>query len=197
MSGIEQASNQPLSLRLSRQNTRVRQTPHTSFGDVMNTTIHETAKVAKQAAPYIPGGTIVSAALAGTGNFQSRGQTATGIQSSGLGSAGYSAVGGAPSLTGGPSANAGGSAFSGTSNYGSALGSGGATPTGDAGSGIPGHATPEIDKQKENIMLSADVSTKLMMMQYEIQNESRYYMTVSNIMKTRHDTAKNSIQNIR
>lgn len=34
-------------------------------------------------------------------------------------------------------------------------------------------------------------------LQQKMQNESRSYTTVSNILKTRHDTVKNSISNIR
>ena len=34
-------------------------------------------------------------------------------------------------------------------------------------------------------------------LQSQMQNENRSYTTVSNIMKTKHDTAKNSISNIR
>ena len=34
-------------------------------------------------------------------------------------------------------------------------------------------------------------------LQNEVQKESRQFTTLSNVMKTKHDTAKNAIQNIR
>ena len=34
-------------------------------------------------------------------------------------------------------------------------------------------------------------------LQQQMQNENRQYTAISNIMKTKHDTAKNSISNVR
>ncbi|MCA9602564.1 MAG: hypothetical protein R3A78_02375 [Polyangiales bacterium] len=43
----------------------------------------------------------------------------------------------------------------------------------------------------------ADDSMRLIMLQQQIQAENRQYTTVSNVLKTRHETAKNAIGNLR
>ena len=51
-----------------------------------------------------------------------------------------------------------------------------------------------IEKMQETQM---SFNLQYLQLQSQMQNENRSYTTVSNIMKTKHDTAKNSISNIR
>ena len=53
------------------------------------------------------------------------------------------------------------------------------------------HAT----KQMQETQMSFNL--QYLQLQSQMQNENRQYTAVSNILKTKHDTAKNSISNIR
>src|SRR5689334_25405235 len=78
------------SLRLSTVATTTRQTPKTDFGTVMRDGLVRAGNVAidglRVAAPFVPGGAIVSAALAGANVAQSAGGGgAYGVHESGAG----------------------------------------------------------------------------------------------------------------
>ncbi len=94
-------------------------------------------------------------------------------------------------------ANAGGSAqasyaATGISTVGGGSMAGGATAQALATSpnGVPGELTGMIGQMRAE----ADRST---MMQMQMQQESREYNTISNVLKVRHDSAKSAINNIR
>ena len=74
----------------------------------------------------------------------------------------------------------------------SVSGGGGATAQALATSpnGVPGELTGMIGQMRAE----ADRST---MMQMQMQQESREYNTISNVLKVRHDSAKSAINNIR
>ncbi len=74
----------------------------------------------------------------------------------------------------------------------SVQGGGGATAQALATSpdGVPGELTGMIGQMRAE----ADRST---MMQMQMQQESREYNTISNVLKVRHDSAKSAINNIR
>lgn len=74
----------------------------------------------------------------------------------------------------------------------SVQGGGGATGQAMATSpnGVPGELTGMIGQMRAE----ADRST---MMQMQMQQESREYNTISNVLKVRHDSAKSAINNIR
>ncbi len=74
----------------------------------------------------------------------------------------------------------------------SVQGGGGATAQTMATSpdGVPGELTGMIGQMRSE----ADRST---MMQMQMQQESREYNTISNVLKVRHDSAKSAINNIR
>lgn len=74
----------------------------------------------------------------------------------------------------------------------SVQGGGGATAQAMATSpdGVPGELTGMIGQMRAE----ADRST---MMQMQMQQESREYNTISNVLKVRHDSAKSAINNIR
>lgn len=71
-------------------------------------------------------------------------------------------------------------------------GTGGAT--GDTMASSPNGVPANLDGMIERMRAEADRSTA---MQMKMQNESREYNTISNVLKVRHDSAKSSINNIR
>ena len=83
-------------------------------------------------------------------------------------------------------------AATGVTTVGGSSGAGGATALAMATSpdGVPGELGGMIGQMRAE----ADRS---MMMQMQMQQESREYNTVSNVLKVRHDSAKSAINNIR
>ena len=136
--------------RTSRAVSVERQTPKTDFASKLKTGVETAAGVlaagAAAAAPFIPGGPIVSAAVSTLAGVS---QLASSIPNL------ASALGGSGSSNG----------SSGTIN--------------DSLSGM----------QADNI--------KMMELQIKMQRENTVFSTLSNILKVRHDTQKNSIGNIR
>jgi len=77
-------------------------------------------------------------------------------------------------------------------------------PGGGASAGLAGAAGGNSSAQDELLkatkqMQETQMSFNLqyLQLQSQMQNENRSYTAVSNIMKTKHDTVKNSISNIR
>ena len=64
----------------------------------------------------------------------------------------------------------------------------------EAGVEMAGLAARLMDELGESAM---SFNLQYLQLQSQMQQESRAYTAVSNIMKTKHDTAKNSISNIR
>jgi hypothetical protein len=90
-------------------------------------------------------------------------------------------------------ASAGGTASAGLAATGIAGVGGGSGTTGSAvngGSGMPSN----IGDMVQQMRAEADRS---MLMQMQMQQESREYNAVSNVLKVRHDSAKSAINNIR
>jgi hypothetical protein len=58
-------------------------------------------------------------------------------------------------------------------------------------------ARPESRTIAELQRVQADFNVQYLQLQSQMQNENRSYTAISNIMKTKHDTAKNSISNVR
>ena len=55
--------------------------------------------------------------------------------------------------------------------------------------------TDNATKSMQEIQMSFNL--QYLQLQQQMQNENRSYTAISNIMKTKHDTAKNSISNVR
>jgi hypothetical protein len=56
----------------------------------------------------------------------------------------------------------------------------------------------QLDEAQEELMeMSQSFNPQFLMLQQQMQDESRRFTLLSNIMKTKHDTAKNSISNLR
>lgn len=174
-------TNSPLTVNQTLSTDR--QTPKTDFGERVKVGAAETAGAVSTAvgvaAPFVPGGAVVSAAVAGVSTAAQ--QNAGGSMSSNSRLAGASYIaqptpigtipasgGSVPSPTGVPT---GGTA-------------GGATVP-----GANGDQWAFLEAQKQSNM-------QFLMLQSSMNQESQQYMTLSNILKVRADAAKNTIQNV-
>ena len=189
----------PASFKLSTVATSTRQTPKTDFGTVMRTGLLRASQVAvdglQVAAPFIPGSTIVSAALAG-------GNRAAGMMSGNTGLATVSSglTSGAGTVSGGFGGNGAGSiALPGVSP-------GLSTPldsSGFTGSPIPGGSTGNeafdqmMAATRQMAEFNASFNLQYLQLQEKIQVDTRQFNLISNIMKTKHDAAKNALNNVR
>jgi hypothetical protein len=70
-----------------------------------------------------------------------------------------------------------------------------ATAVGSAAGGDSSQALLDATKQMQETQMSFNL--QYLQLQTQMQNDNRQYTAVSNIMKTKHDTVKNSISNIR
>lgn len=155
------------SVQLNTGDTSVRQTPRTDFGTMVrngvSTGAGAVAGATGVAAPFVPGGAVVSAAV----------NSAAGAVSGSGASGEY--TNGVMNLPGsGPNP-----------------GSTGSTPS-------TGNAMQDMMNQtKEMQEMQMSFSMQYLQLQDKMQNENRQYTTISNVMKTKHDTAKSTINNVR
>jgi hypothetical protein len=174
------ASNESSGLRVVMEPSRARQTADNSFGKIIGEGLNRTAGVALDVAgQYVPGVATLSAAISSVGASRS-------LVASGSSSGAATSYGAFTSPTS-TAVNGGGStvvAGSGTST-GSVAGTTGTT----GGSAM--------DQMKGMMEMQASFNAQYLMLQQQMQDESRRYSCISNIMKTKHDTAKNSISNVR
>lgn len=91
-------------------------------------------------------------------------------------------------------ANGGGSAQGSFAATGITQVSGGGGATAQTMASSPGGVPSELTGMIGQMRAEADRST---MMQMQMQQESREYNTISNVLKVRHDSAKSAINNIR
>jgi hypothetical protein len=182
MTKIDSSLNMP---RMSTNVTTARVTPDTSFSARVQSGVGTAANVVAggvgMAANLVPGGSVVSAAVSSLTTFGN---------SSGSGSAPY---------------------------YGAALASGGVpmntTVGASSGGAIPGASGPAVSNNGQvSLPGGGGVSggefngemqsmfaeqKKLLNVQISMQRENQVFSTISNVLKTRHDTSKNAIGNIR
>lgn len=155
-------------LNVSLTPTVARQTPRNEFGQVMKNTL----ETATKAAGVVSGALMGS--LPGGGIISAAVSSVTNLASSGPGgSAGLAATG----IT-----SVGGS--------GAVSGGGGVAAQLASSGGMPSNVGDMVQQMRAE----ADRS---MMMQMQMQQESREYNAVSNVLKVRHDSAKSAINNIR
>ena len=173
-------------LRVDIDQSRARQTPKTDFGSVLSTGLSRTTNAVLSAgqiaAPYIPGGAVLSAAISGVGTLKANasGQTATGINGLGV-----STVGNGGALTTGGLTGGTGSTVSTGSGQLDAL-----AASGDSSAIL-------LQQTKQMQELNNSFNLQYLQLQQNMQADNRQFTTLSNIMKTKHDTAKNSINNVR
>ncbi len=173
-------SNRSSGLKVNIQPSVQRQTPATDFGSTLKSGIGRTANAIGQgagmAAPFIPGAATLSAAVTSLGALKSSagGQAAQGSNAIGLTSGsgvGTSGVTGGSSLPGVDGVAQAGSASSDSSQL--------------------MQATREMQE------LNMSFNMQYLQLQQKMQQDNRQFTMLSNIMKTKHDTAKNAISNVR
>jgi hypothetical protein len=215
------------SLRLSTVATSTRQTPKTDFGSIMRNGLIRTGDVVLQgmqvAAPFVPGGAIISAALAGATNAITNGGTTGGGPGGGYGAGpdgigmGGGQYGSSSSALTGHTGGVGGSLGGGTGvapgNYNNGtLAIPGARPGlntdlnqpasnfsgGQVGSAGPSDAFNQMmTATRQMAEFQASFNLQYLQLQEKIQIDTRQFNLVSNIMKTKHDAAKNALNNVR
>lgn len=181
----------PNGARLSTNLSIDRQTPKSDFGDRindgMNYAVGNVANGFSMAAPLVPGGAIVSAAVSSLNTLPQRPMA---MQYMGSGMA--SGIAGPGGRFGSLSTTVSGAAgpivndpLPPTS-----------TPVpGSLGSvGIPGGM---MGTMNGGLMDTAADLGQMLQVQMQIQRENQVFTTVSNVLKTRHDTVKNTIANVR
>ena len=159
-------------ITLDQGSTTVRQSPRTDFGTQVRNGVAAGAGAAGGAigvaAPFVPGAAVVSAAVTGAAGAVGSGS------SSGMGGSGQVAVGPDGIPLQGPGLN---------------------TPTGTKSSGSSQQDMLNQTKDMQEMMASFNL--QYLQLQEKMQAENRSFTTVSNVMKTKHDTAKSSISNVR
>ncbi|NNB89308.1 hypothetical protein HJC10_40190 [Corallococcus exiguus] len=174
-------------LRMNTQMTTARQTPNTSFGarvqNGLNSTVGAVGAGVGAVAGFVPGAGIVSAAVSSAQTFS--GASGSGMQGGpyvGVMNTGSGAV---------PSTNLPGVGGSGLPS------TGGSTSLGTSVGSSSGGSVGDQLNTNGSLKSMMDDNVKLLNMQSAMQHESQLFTAVSNVMKSRHDTTKNSIGNIR
>lgn len=179
----------------------VRQTPLTSFGETFQkglaTGAYTVGNAAASAGYMIPGAAVVSAAITGAGAVRSTSSglgsvspSSTGlVASTGAAGTGIGAVGTTGALAGntlGTGMSSGALASQG--NFTGAVATNAAN--GDASSQLM-MATQQMQEMNQNFNL------QYLQLQEKMQSESREFTAMSNVIKTKSDTAKNSLSNLK
>ncbi|MCC7385553.1 MAG: hypothetical protein IT384_27135 [Deltaproteobacteria bacterium] len=202
-------------IRLSTVATTTRQTPKTDFGTVMRDGLIKAGNVAVEglqvAAPFVPGSAIVSAAIAGAniaGNVSQPGYGSGGTGAFGTTASGLTAGGGGPGTLSAPSTAGSYGANGALTIPGRAPGTGTnlSTPassfaTGGATAGTTSGASDSFNQMmsatRTMAEFQASFNLQYLQLQEKIQTDTRQFNLVSNIMKTKHDAAKNALNNVR
>jgi hypothetical protein len=160
MAIITNNTNRGSSATMNSQTSSTRTTPSTSFGTLVRTGVASgagaAAGAAAVAAPFVPGGSVITAAVNG------------GAQAMGAGNTVNDIPGNAPGMGGQT----------------------GTAPTGNAQQDM-------LNQTKAMQEMQMSFSMQYLQLQEKMQNENRQYTTISNVLKTKHDTVKNSINNVR
>jgi hypothetical protein len=175
------------SITLDSGSSTVRQSPRTDFGTQVRNGIAAGGGAAGQAigvaAPFVPGAAVVSAAVTGAAGGVGGGIGGGGAQT-GYGGQGLGGVPGATSV-GSDGIPVGGSFLNAQQGSGGAQGSGGSSQM-------------ELLNATKNMQeMAQSFNLQYLQLQEKMQSENRSFSTVSNVMKTKHDTAKSSISNVR
>ncbi|MGC4120410.1 MAG: hypothetical protein QM765_38695 [Myxococcales bacterium] len=154
--------------------TEERQTPKSDFGarmkDGLATAASAVATGVGVAAPLVPGGAIISAAVNGVGTL-----------SNSLSSGQRAGVGG------------GGRAIGGTGS----MPSTGTTSGSGSSSNVTNIPSQGYTEGMDLLAAQQNSNMSFLTLQNQMQQENQKFSTLSNVIKVRHDTAKNSISNIR
>jgi len=158
-------------ITLDQSSTTVRQSPRTDFGTQVRNGVAAGAGAAGGAigvaAPFVPGAAVVSAAVTGAAG-------AVGSGGGTMGGSGNVAMGPDGIPMNDPGLN---------------------TPTGTKSTG--NSQQDMLNQTKDMQEMMASFNLQYLQLQEKMQAENRSFTTVSNVMKTKHDTAKSSISNVR
>lgn len=175
-------------VRMSTNMSVQRQTPNTDFGarvkNGLDTAASAAANGAAVAAPFVPGGAILSAAVSSVSTMTNGGGSAGGAVGTAAYASGVGSVGGPINTT------VGGSTGGSTAIGGGSAGGMNVAQTSGSVSQAANGAGIDLDVQYQRQM-------GLLALQNQMQQENQTFSTLSNVMKTKHDTAKNSIANVR
>lgn len=179
--GVNTAQN--TGLKVNIDNSRGVTATQSSFANTMSEGLNKTAGAiltgVSYATPFVPGGAVLSAAVSGVGNLRSQvtGQSASGINGSGV-----------AGIAGG---NVSSGAMGGTTGY--------ATGNSAVDGLAAGGDTSAVLLQQTQRMQEMNQSFNLQYLQLQenMQADNRQFTTLSNVMKTKQDTAKNAINNLR
>jgi len=170
--------------RLSVTVTTPRQTPKNEFGQVLKNTLTTAVNLGSKVVGGLAGMPIVSAAVSSVTALAAGASAGGGTARSAQAATGIVNVAGASTTPNGL----------GTANVtvGSTYGAGAGAAVG--GATVSGAEPAGFDSYLSQMRAESDRS---MAMQMQMQQESRDYNTLSNVLKLRHDSAKAAINNIR
>lgn len=182
----------PTPARISTNLSIERQTPKRDFGDRVKVGLDQVGGAISNGAAVVagalPGGAIVSAAVSSVTHLSNQPGVGSGAVSASYAMNGVTTVGGGTGIN--TTVGAGGGIGSvGAPNLGSTVGSPSALGTTNTGNTLGQMNSDLVQAQSDN--------AKLMQVQIAMQRENQVFTSVSNVLKTRHDTVKNSISNIR
>lgn len=170
--------------RISMNVSVARQSQGATFGEKVNAGLQQAGNAVANGAALvggvIPGAGIVSAAISSVTNLSN-------MPGAAAASAGYAA-------TGVVNLSSGGGGMSTTVG-----GGGGAITTGGvlAPNLTQGVASNDIAMANNSIAEMSRQNAQMMQVQIAMQRENQMFTSISNVLKTKHDTVKNSISNIR
>jgi hypothetical protein len=210
MARIDPTDMTPAPARISTNLSIDRQTPKADFGDRvkagLDTAAGAVANGAAVAAPFVPGGAIISAAVSsvtqfaggahggGGGGGGHGGGSASSAQYAMSGVTNVGGVGGINTSVGNGAVGGGGAAIPGASGGAAGVNAGGSPFTLP---GLPGNSGVTTGMMNSELISAQQDNAKLLQMQVAMQRENQVFTTVSNVLKTRHDTVKNTIGNVR
>ncbi len=179
MSGINGINPNNMPNRISMNVTVGKQTQGATFGEKVNAGLHQAGSLIGQGASLlggaIPGGQVLSAAVSSV-------STLAGGSGGGAAAASYAATGvvgfSGPTTAGGGSVQIGGGSAGG--------------PNLTAGAGTNG-----MGQYNTDIASMSSQNSQMLQVQMAMQRENTMFSSISNVLKTKHDTAKNSVGNIR
>ncbi|MFO0593866.1 MAG: hypothetical protein U0228_01140 [Myxococcaceae bacterium] len=182
MSGINGINGGGMPNRISMNVTVPKQTQGATFGEKVNQGLHAAGNLVSQGASLIggslPGANVLSAAVSSV-------STLAGGSGSGAAAASYAATGVVGFTGGGSGSTVGGNSVS--------IGAGQAGgPNLLAGAGTNG-----VGQYNSDIAQMSAQNAQMMQVQMAMQRENTMFTSISNVLKTKHDTAKNAIGNIR
>jgi|APLak6261666879_1056058.scaffolds.fasta_scaffold01778_4 hypothetical protein len=180
MSGINGLNPNSMPNRISMNVTVAKQTQGATFGEKVNAGLHAAGSALSQGASLLgaslPGGAVISAAVSSV-------STMAGGSGGGAAAASYAATGVVGFSGGANGATAGGTTVVG------AGAAGGPNYTAGAGTNPGAYNTDIASMSAQN--------AQMLQVQMAMQRENTMFSSISNVLKTKHDTAKNSVSNIR